>query len=224
MNGKEQIIILCNHCGNVTPHNLATTNTAQLVYEIDEDNHKYIEPFDFFLYSCGACGDASLLGGFRHEIKDKPVMPVLYPTGSKLVPPSHMLASGNPVPKRIIGLYEEVWPLRHKAPNAFAVQIRRALEFVCRDKNAQGRDLATKLRDLSAKGILPMQITNMTDLLRKIGNIGAHASEEDVDIWDAELIDDFFRTIIEYVYIAPAKIERLNQRLGIKSPSPPRTT
>jgi hypothetical protein len=36
----------------------------------------------------------------------------------------------------------------------------------------------------------------MTDLLRRVGNLGAHAGDAEVDFWDAELLDDFFRSVI----------------------------
>jgi hypothetical protein len=53
--------------------------------------------------------------------------------------------------------------------------------------------------------------------MRHIGNLGAHAGDDDLDFWDAELLDDFFRAIVEYVYVAPSKIERLKQRIGSRN-------
>jgi len=53
--------------------------------------------------------------------------------------------------------------------------------------------------------------------MRQIGNLGAHAGTEDVSVWDAELLDDFFCSVVEYVYVAPSRIERLKQRLGIRN-------
>ena len=43
--------------------------------------------------------------------------------------------------------------------------------------------------------------------------MGAHAAQEELSVWDAELIDDFFRSIVDYVYIAPARIKRMEHRL-----------
>ena len=40
------------------------------------------------------------------------------------------------------------------------------------------------------------------------------AGNEDLDFWDAELLDDLFRSIVEYVYITPSKIERFKERLS----------
>jgi hypothetical protein len=124
-----------------------------------------------------------------------------------------MLNPSEPVPKAVLRLYEEVWPLRHHTPTAFVGQIRRVLEFICKDQNATGKDLAHKLADLSARGIFPGNVTGMTTLIRECGNIASHAADREMDRWDAELIDALFRTVVEYVYIAPAKASRMRQRL-----------
>lgn len=36
--------------------------------------------------------------------------------------------------------------------------------------------------------------------------------DEELTIWDAELIDDFFRATLEYVNVAPPKIRRMEDR------------
>jgi hypothetical protein len=48
--------------------------------------------------------------------------------------------------------------------------------------------------------------------MRTVGNLGVHG-EGDFDVWDTELLDDFFRLVVEYVYVTPSRIERLRQRL-----------
>lgn len=137
----------------------------------------------------------------------------LHPRGADILPPSHTLSTNQPVPVRVLSLYEEVWPLRHRAPAAFIGQVRRLPEFVCENQGASGKDLFSKLQDLSVKGVFPGYFTQISELLRKVGNMGAHAAEEDLSVWGAELIDDFFRSIIDYVYIAPARIRRMEVRL-----------
>lgn len=76
-----------------------------------------------------------------------------------------------------------------------------------------GRDLFSQLNDLVEKGVFPGCFSEMTELLRKVGNLGAHAAEKDLDIWDAELVDDVFRSIVDVVYVAPAKLERMKNRM-----------
>ena len=105
------------------------------------------------------------------------------------------------------------------APNAFAVQIRRALEALCEDRGAKNGTLQNMLNELSTKGEIPSTLIEATDLLRLIGNIGAHASEDSVKPWQVRTLDEFFRAIVEYVYIAPSKIKEFREGLKkFKSP------
>ena len=175
------------------------------------------DTFHWYGYTCSTCSALNLYGGFSQDHYPNADFSRLYPTGSNLLPELHKLSAGDPIPNRVSRIYSEVYPLRKRSPNAFVVQIRRALEFICQDKGAVGRDLFTKLQDLVSQGVFPGYLEEMTDLLRKIGNIGAHADQGDADIWDAELIDDFFRAIVDYVYVSPSKIERLKTRLAAQS-------
>ena len=219
MTESNTIIVLCNHCGNKTSHTLLASHSATFLYE-QSGEERWYEPFEFYLYSCGTCQGVLLLGDFSCHLypgMSRADYPRLYPVGASLLPPSYMMSPSHPVPQRVLQVYEEIWPLRHTAPNAFAGQIRRALEYICQEQNAEGDTLFRKLNDLTGKGILPATLAGMTTLIREGGNIGVHASEEDIDTWDAELIDALFRVVVEYVYIAPAKMKRLEERLKRRS-------
>jgi len=106
-----------------------------------------------------------------------------------------------------------MWHLRHTAPGAFANQIRRALEFICGSENAKGSNLFEQLRDLAQRGVLPTGLIDVAALIRQVGNIGSHASTKEISRWDAELLDSLFRMILEYVYIGPARLDRLKARM-----------
>lgn len=217
MDASKQIVYPCCHCSNETPHSLILLHEAKHLYEqILED--RYHEPFEYFIYGCGTCNGLTVLGGFSHELHGDPTTyKRLFPTGPTLLPPGHMLpGSGSPVPSKIIHVYEEAWPLRQKAPSAFVNQIRRALEFVCQDQNANGNTLAQQLQDLAASNVLPATVADLAKQLRHAGNQGSHADEQEIDIWDAELVDHLFRMVIEYVYLIPAKVKRLEDRLSYK--------
>jgi hypothetical protein len=49
--------------------------------------------------------------------------------------------------------------------------------------------------------------------LRKIRNFGAHNAEYDLTEEDVPVILDFIEVILEYLYIAPAKIAAVQARL-----------
>lgn len=118
------------------------------------------------------------------------------------------------IPERVTAIYEEAERIKHLAPNAFAVQIRRALEAVCEDRGAQGKNLQAKLRELAERREIPPVLSEMSDVLRLLGNIGAHAVEQSVRPSQVYALDEFFRALIEYVYIAPSKLKEFRDRLS----------
>lgn len=212
---EEQVVVTCYQCGNRAPQELVAEHLGQEIYE-HLDGERYQENFSYWIYRCLTCSGITLYGDFAEYPKHRSLEERrIYPQGSRLLPPKHMLARQDCVPDRIVKIYEEIWPLRHIAPNAFAGQIRRALELICQDQEAKGRTLYDQLKDLTGRGTFPGSFSEVTDLIRVIGNLGAHVSERDIDFWDAELLDDFFRSVVEYVYISPSKIERMKDRFRL---------
>jgi hypothetical protein len=213
---QSTLVLECGHCGNLSKHNVIHRHCAPLLFDEVEEQVLY-EDYEWLTYECSTCNGICLHGGFvESEVDDREIHPRLYPHGSDLTPEPHKLAGTNPIPIRVRRIYEEAYPLRKRSPNSFVVQVRRALEFICDDKSAEGRHLFHKLEHLVKLGVFPGYFSEMTELLREVGNIGAHADENDADVWDAELVDDFFRAVVEYVYVAPSKIKRLKQRLSVR--------
>lgn len=130
-------VLVCYHCGNTTPHEQVGSRRGRQLFE-QIDDRRFHEDYDYDLYQCPTCRGISIYGDFaayplQHDIAARRI----YPRGSHLLPEAHKVASRDCIPARILKLYEEIAPLRHIAPNAFAGQIRRALEFICRDQKAQ---------------------------------------------------------------------------------------
>jgi len=148
----ENRILECSHCGNRTPHSRVFEYEHLMLYdEIEGDEEhdgKLCEPFTWFGYACGTCGGLNIYGAFFDYEGGPGSMPKwkLHPRGADLLPPAHMMSPNQPVPPKMLAIYAEVWPLRHRSPTAFVGQIRRLLEFVCADQNAVGKDLFAKLR------------------------------------------------------------------------------
>ncbi len=129
------------------------------------------------------------------------------------------------VPEEIADIYEEASRIMVLAPNAYAVQIRRALEGVCEHRGALGGSLHDRLRQLATQGDIPPGLAEMTDALRIVGNIGAHYSRAKVTQPDASAIRDFFLAVVEYVYVGPNKVKEFRDRLEeIKRAPPPPAT
>jgi len=100
------------------------------------------------------------------------------------------------------------------SPNAFAVLAGRTLEAACNHEKAPGRDLASKLNHLANSGHIPQTLGEMAQQLRLLRNLGAHDAEDEVNQDDVPIILDFLEAILEYLYIAPAKINAVKARLA----------
>ena len=112
--------------------------------------------------------------------------------------------------------YTSAKNVRFVDPNAFAVLAGRTLEFVCEHEQAQGKVLADKLKYLADSGRIPQILARMCQQLRMLRNLGAHANEDEVKQDDVPYILDFVTTILEYLYVAPTKVARLEERLARK--------
>lgn len=120
-----------------------------------------------------------------------------------------------PVPQRIRELYASALSLKARSPDAFVVQIRRALEAVCQDRGQHG-SLSAMLRSLKDSGVIPATLSAIADAVRLIGNSGAHTGPV-VSAFDATQADAFFRMVVEYVYGAPYLLEMFERSRRVES-------
>lgn len=89
----------------------------------------------------------NLIGGFTIENRKTGDYPELYPAGSSLTPAPYLVSGGELIPAKLAEMYSRTWPLKKINPTAFVAQIRRALEYICHDQGATGRNLAKKLQN-----------------------------------------------------------------------------
>lgn len=184
-------VAFCPHCGNTAPQ-----VAKQWMRTADPD-------LLMALAQCQTCSGVLL---YRHT------QYFGHTEGVELVWP----APGDlhkAVPDAVKKIYAEAAKIKRLAPNGFANQIRRALEAVCKDRNATKRTLAENLQELADRGEMPPTLAEMTVVLRQLGNIGSHLGDEDIHPSYVEPLDDFFRAIVEYVYIAPHKISEFKKQL-----------
>ena len=202
---EEQSVGYCPHCGNHAPQNLKGTCTH---LHTTDGSH------NFFLTQCQTCAEGlmyrhidSMNRGAQttHGNFDLSKYELVWPAAGNL----HSC-----VPESVRNAYAEAIAIKSRAPNAFANQIRRSLEAVCKNRGTTKRVLAQSLRELADRGETPETLAEMTDVLRQLGNIGSHAGDESIAPEYVDVIDDFFRAIIEYVYIAPHKVSEFNARLS----------
>jgi hypothetical protein len=162
----------------------------------------------YYVASCETCDGILLYQSISNVLEDKQFnqADLVYPHSGDL---------HKSVPERVAKIYKEASRIKNLAPNAFSVQIRRALEALCEDRGAQRAVLQRQLKELADRGEIPSKLAELTDVLRLVGNIGAHAAADEVKPWQVYAIDEFFRAVIEYVYVAPGKLEEYKDSLNL---------
>ncbi len=117
------------------------------------------------------------------------------------------------LPKTIEKKYLEALKVRDIQPSACAVLAGRTLEAICNHEKAAGRTLSDKLNNLMGSDRIPKTLAEMAHQLRQIRNLGAHDADDEVTGEDASIMMDFLDTILEYLYVAPAKVAAVKARL-----------
>ncbi len=91
------------------------------------------------------------------------------------------------------------------AYSACEVMCGRALEGICRDSGANTNRLQTDLKHLLDTEVIDKRLYEWGEELRKMRNLGAHASLEKVSEKDARDILDFVHAIADYVFVLSKK-------------------
>ena len=198
------MIEICGHCGNKTSlearGNYDTVETARR-YEDEIIREKT----SWQLFECKTCSKPTLI-----EVSpDKDNPPFVFFT---TLYPSIQTELTN-LPQKIERAYTAALRVRNIEPNACAVLVGRTLEAACNHEQAQGRTLAQKLNYLAQNERIPNTLAQMARQLKELRNLGAHDAEDEVTEDDVPVILDFLEAILEYLYVAPAKIEAVRTRL-----------
>ncbi len=211
-------MIQCGHCGKRTVFHVRGQGTKYGA--VLDDPHK--TQWDgqtittWRILECAVCLKPTLVeetveysfdqGFYRAAEIDAAEAVVLYPE------PGARTALTN-LPTAIEKAYRGALAVQDIEPNLCAVAAGRTLEAVCKHEKAIGKTLAEKLDDLVKSDRIPRTLAEMAHQLRQIRNLGAHATEDEVTELDVPIILHFVEAILEYLYVAPAKIAAVQARL-----------
>jgi uncharacterized protein DUF4145 len=201
--------IKCGHCGS--------ESVMYVVVEKTEASRETEQGTTWRLLRCPSCFDINI---FQHNFVDlddydehgDPIGQLMYYKPIRLYPSAKHTFSH--LPQNVAKAYEVALKTYSVEPIAFAVLVGRMLEFLCRERNAKGKDLNTMLNDLANRGEIPKTISDMAHGLRFFRNISAHASDIEVSQEDATVLRDLCETILEYVYEAPSMLKHLEERIS----------
>jgi hypothetical protein len=74
------------------------------------------------------------------------------------------------------------------------------------------RTLAGGLAELRDKGIIDSRLFEWGDQLRKVRNLGAHATEQSIGREDAKDVLDFTNAICDHVFVLASRFQRFVKR------------
>jgi Domain of unknown function (DUF4145) len=197
----------CPHCGNTAQQKVALCQAHSTVWYSVETGERTDDDgpdCETIVCVCQTCNKVLVYSGLsRAETGEWPDLQ--YPEPGRL----HRTAPG---PVRDI--YLEAALVKAKAPRAFALLIRRGVEAICEDRGITSGSLAVRLKKLAERGEVPPLLAEMTDVMRTLGNVAAHGPLEGVTVPMTWALDDFFRALVEYVYVAPSKLAEFRERLS----------
>lgn len=207
-----KVIQFCPHCGNETPQDVvdvrSSSETARVFAELDW-GEEIQEHVTYLTAVCGTCNSVLVYCSGIECFGD----PELIDMNDAILVYPAVRGLHRSIPDEISKLYWNAYRIKKIAPDAFVVQIRRALEAACNDRGARGTDLKKKLSDLSSKGQLPTILLEVADKMRDFGNAAVHEADESIRMWQANTIDDYFRAVVEYIYVLPSKLDEFRDSL-----------
>lgn len=155
---EKENIAFCPHCGNRAPQRLIHMQRYMEQAWTVSDGKEDQVPWSTFIAECQTCHHVLLYDNPGNQIPDH-----FFHYGTLVYPATGSLHES--VPSSITEIYNEAYRIKSIAPNAFAVQIRRALEAICEDRKAKKGSLQVRLQDLSDKGELPSVLVEASDIL-----------------------------------------------------------
>ncbi len=205
---------LCLHCGKQTMFRMR----AKYLH-IGYEDHPAIggvkenARIKWTLLQCSECLKPILIQADENPQREyfgskihKKKIETLYPPEKRISPS---------LPETVRRRYAEAIKVQTLSPSSCAVLVRRTLEAVCQYENATGKTLADQLKNLADTGKIPQTLADVALHLRQLGNLAAHHDvNDDVTIEDVPIILDFIDLFLGYLYVTPAKIQAMKDRLN----------
>lgn len=218
--GNDIVTFLCPHCGVGSQHHLKWQNRSayripMVVRFSDDQDYKVTAVYQQFIYQCAICDKATyILSEVLPPVKAASsgpgagfAIPSYIYRGSARVAHQHPLPTlhvHSSVPTEVSKATEEAEKcFAIAAPNACAVMLRRAIDAICQEKGAEGKDLFARLKYLSDARTIPPDLWEWCEELRILGKVGAHPEWEDATLDEAGYALRFLRDVIRYVYVNP---------------------
>lgn len=208
---QKETTHICYHCGNTGVLKLISKiETPEYAEDYDEYGREIyrqlIEKTVWKLFQCPVCLKPVLISEYTFC-----GMPDEYSQIQNEYPAVNICYDG--VPYKIKAAFESAVKTKGIDSAICLLSLRRTLEMICKDKNARGRDLETKIDDLVQQKVLPEMMRDACWIIRQNGNDAAHADDVTFTEYEVTEVIEYVATITNYLYSMPTRMTKLRKRI-----------
>jgi Domain of unknown function (DUF4145) len=200
------LVFRCGHCGSVVEHTVLFTHDFACRY-VDAEGYAMSEPATYSGFGCTACSDISI---YIHSALHNPTSTL----GSPVFP--ERSEEFESLPRSVAEAYREAMKLKRISRPAFVLLGRRAVEIIAKDQGATAKSLDASLAQLVAAGRLPPLLAKASTMIRVFGNAAAHMDDAALNEHHVDMVDEFLRLIIQYLYVAPSSLRTFSYLLELE--------
>ena len=212
---RDQEIMVCGHCRKEAVLIVRAQNESQPTFD---DTYSGQEITVFRVLVCSLCNEPTLeQSRIEYSFErdgDGTGLTIPIAAEKKILYPGAKTTKALPdIPTMIAKEYEATLRVRDVSSNACAVLARRTLEAIFIHQGATGGSLYQKIDTLLKSTSIPPLLADVAHIGRHIGNLGAHFEKGEATDEDVAVMLDFLETILEYLYVIPAKVAVVKARL-----------
>lgn len=104
-------------------------------------------------------------------------------------------------------------------PGATAVQLRKTLEAAAAHKDVNEKTLYASVEKLIDSGFITRDFAQLLDHVRKIGNLGAHYTDEQIGEDEIQRAMRFTTQVLRNLFEVPGELSELNGIVTTPSPT-----
>lgn len=202
----------CTKCSGKTTHKVLVSVDVRGEETVGDWSLQWCD--DYQIVECGGCKTKSFRNVSSnsedyYQISETETeydeLELLYP--SRIEGRTTLESEEHYLPVKVRSIYKEtLGALNNNSPILAGIGLRALIETICKEKNAEGRNLYKKIDDLVVKQILTPTGSSILHRIRTLGNDAAHEvkphSEKQLG-----LAMDIVEHVLNDVYIIPTKVE-----------------
>lgn len=206
---KNNTVHFCSHCGNAGILNFITYIDTPYQHGSFENMilDASINCKRWLIYQCPVCKNPIIISEYMTANGQS----INFAETAYEFPATTIHFDG--VPENIKTAFDSAIKTKGIDRAICILSLRRALEMICKEKSASGKDLKEKIADLISKKLLPEMMADACWIVRQSGNDAAHADDIIFTEREVEEITEYVSTVINYLYSMPVRIARLKQQI-----------